>query len=702
VPIPKYTTASEGTPSPNGHCGLFARYGQPAIEAFNRHKGDPIFYDQDTDLARLPDPDHNLESGGAYSPKAPGEEIIPLDRWREVERGNRLAAVGNIVRHERFGLALVSGSPTGTGKSTADGAVIKAYPPDRRVLLAFTTHREIEQCVRMLGEQGIDVAPYPEASSITCQRYPEVQAVRAAGLNFQSILCPECPFRGECLYYADNNRAAAARVAATTYARLEVAMWSTTKGRSDILANESPLNMLRPKLVAAKGFSSVRDLADHACRYVSAEDRQRGYDVFFRQMGEISTDFQAIWEGLPSRGRGGYRLDLPEPAGKVPRDPDPYLWELIQTHGITPPGDTLRLVMKAAAGQLHSLAATYNSYRVKSGVHAGKERIHRALVGVCRTPLPRELNFWNNDATVNRRYLKGCTGRPLIDLTPMGMLARVHPVIQIPEDVTRQTSPLAAAAKVRGILHDLPRYLRVGILTHSTLANVIRETVGLPHATRIVKVDYFGSGSSRGDNSWMAECDLLIVLGTPRVAIHDIRDMLFRLSKIDAACLSEAEAGWTEVRHVITATYPDVGRVSATVPLRRYRQSEWHEAYCYLVRTELIHSLGRARPYNHDGIPCVCVTVEDLGEHTVISPHPFYPISTAQARVLRELYRTDAKGEWVRLRRTVPQIAAALGLAAPTVREELRDLREDGRVEKAGERLGWFPTLPPKVDLPLR
>jgi hypothetical protein len=44
-----YTTPPEGPPPPNGHCGIFGRYGQAAIDAFLRHRGDTTFYDQDSD-----------------------------------------------------------------------------------------------------------------------------------------------------------------------------------------------------------------------------------------------------------------------------------------------------------------------------------------------------------------------------------------------------------------------------------------------------------------------------------------------------------------------------------------------------------------------------------------------------------------------------------------------------------------------------
>jgi hypothetical protein len=94
VPTSNYhsTTQSESPPPPNGHCGIFGRYGQRAIDAFLRHRGDPISYDQDSDSEgrdqdNTPPPSAN---GNGVAPNGHSNGKVPKGSTRPARFPSRL------------------------------------------------------------------------------------------------------------------------------------------------------------------------------------------------------------------------------------------------------------------------------------------------------------------------------------------------------------------------------------------------------------------------------------------------------------------------------------------------------------------------------------------------------------------------------------------------------------------------------------
>jgi hypothetical protein len=247
-------------------------------------------------------------------------------------------------------------------------------------------------------------------------------------------------------------------------------------------------------------------------------------------------------------------------------------------------------------------------------------------------------------------------------------------------DVTKSREPAAVVPLLRGVLHDLP-YERVGLLTHRELAASLPKLLGEPY--RLAMVAHFGGGLSRGSNQWVRECDILIVLGTPRVGPDAIRLHLYRLGKARAAGRTREEAGWgLDYWSGVTKS----GR-RMTVRTPHYVDHDWHAAYRALVRSELVQAVGRGRGILPEGIPVLVVTTENLSPTEdarggpPITEHRFVPLTDAQARVLAVL--TSPRP------RPTREIASQAGVSDRRARELLAELVNSGRVRKVGERGGW-------------
>jgi hypothetical protein len=386
--------------------------------------------------------------------------------------------------------------------------------------------------------------------------------------------------------------------------------------------------------------------------------------AFYRQMEAIAKNLDRWLE----TARATRVLSLPEPAYLVPEDLDAHLWEVIGEKGNPPAGDALRLVIMAAAGGIDQLCVLVEPKTAGEG-------FQRSIVAQWRTRLPDHAAVWINDANATRQELEALIGRQVQDRTPEGWLERKWPVLQIPRDVTKRTSPRRAAEVLRGILYDLPDK-RVGVITHQRLVDPLPDQLGDEFSRRVAKIEYFHGGESRGSNDWVGRCDALVVLGTPRVPPEAVRSHLYRLGKLRATILDLEAAGWAADWW---SGVTESGR-RRTVKTLYYRDHDWHEAYCPLVVRELRQALGRARSILAEGMPVYLVTTEELGE--TLADAPFTPLTEVQTRVLNRM--RDAGG--VRVLCTAPVIARSLRLTRQRVRNVLAELFKSRRVRRAGKK----------------
>jgi hypothetical protein len=304
----------------------------------------------------------------------------------------------------------------------------------------------------------------------------------------------------------------------------------------------------------------------------------------------------------------------------------------------------------------------------------------------------------NCDATADLEALAELSGRPVHVIVPPGQLPLVHPVVQIcpTYDVTKGWDVFHAADFLRGIMHDLPQYKRVGLLTHKKFQDKIQAALGEHYASRITMQAYFGDGLSRGSNQWLDRCDALIILGTPRPGSPSIRQHLMRIGKVRAAFLKEDQADW----HLAEWTGTTESGDTRLVKTGRYRNEDWHRAYSYICKSQLKHAIGRGRGILPQGIPVYLVSTEDMsdrmrpptGRPIPIADVLFKPLDRAGLDVLRVLEGTSAKNAM----KTGQVCEALFRCTDPSSRNRtnyrLRWLERAGRVRRRKRRRGWYVT----------
>ena len=635
---------------PPGPRGPNGRPMKQAIDDFIRRRGEDAFRQWVKDqLVRPP--------------------VRSLTDWRQETCNNRVSSLG------QSGVNLDTG-PTGAGKSFADAAALKRLGTEGRSVILVPTHLNCRQVEKALWEQDIEPIVFPQLTGQTCLNFEEASAVIRRGLVLQKVVCPNCEYADRCEYLAGCKAAIAAQHCIATLKRGEIQMHKLTKGRDYVSIHENAADMLRPQVEATTGFLPVKQLAHQAgMRCTNKRDRS-----FCRRMAEIARDLHGRVRGVDK----SEEISRPQQAPYEPtKQLDEHLWSTMRELGIYPPGDALALVRMAAAGQLDLVFAMVDEREI-----SGKTQVRRSIVGRSKTELPRKTTVWINDATANRPDTEMLLGRPVTDKTPSGRIAHALPVLQIRDDVKQSTAPSVVAKILRGMLLDLP-HERVGVITHKRLCEPIRRHLGAEYGRRIAMMWHFRGGQSRGSNEWIASCDALIVLGTPRVPPSAIRSHLVRLGKLQAARMGTLEAGWS--RDYWSGMDESGNR--KTVPTLHYTDHDWHAAYCSLVVSELKQALGRARSIlKKEGIPAYLVTKEDLGEALVA--HQFVRLTDVQSKVLCAMY--NGKG---RPFRTAPTIATLLGISRPWAYKMLCQLREAGKVRMYGKR--WLASSPqrPKFSI---
>jgi hypothetical protein len=652
--------------------------------------------------------------------------VRPLGPYRErmiTRRGVSLSRPG----------VYYDASPTGAGKSYADIEALwgneeairnqhYATPEERekamknlpRSLTTVPTHANCAEVVQTMRARGLEAVAYPRLDDNSCAKHKEALAVINRGLSFSKVLCPECEYRRGCPYREQFVAAAEARHAVATHARAEVSLPDLVKSRQVLSLHETPLEVLRPSFVTDCGLEIVDMVARSAMYEAAREDRH-----FYRHLGRVAL----MLNGELKSALETTELELPG-AAREPEDAHKLLNDAC-CRLADPPAAAMKLALAAAGGSLSLLSVAVDvepappapaptaavpgagapqAGGAKEDGGVGKSptpgrpacgvKLVRRLVGVTQLGLPAEAVVWLGDATGSREELERVLGRPVVDMTPAGRLEPLQDVLQIvpKHDVTKRMEPATALPLLRAVLHDHPRYKRVGLLTHMNKAKELQKLLGEPYKSRLAHVSHFHSGLSRGSNVWIDSCDCLIVLGTPRVGDQAVRQRLIRLGMRHAASRTREEAGWEwDWWSAVTVS----GR-RLTVKTKHHTDHDWHAAYCYLVRSELVQAVGRGRGILPEGIPVIVVTTENLAPCADggdldgrggprVADALLAPLTDAQLQVLGCLYRNGR-----RVVRTSPEIAALLGMSTVRACALLGELRGAGRVRQVGERGGWY------------
>ena len=561
-----------------------------------------------------------------------------LDDWRQEAAARRAESVTTP------GQWSLDRSPTGAGKSFATNQALKLVSSSLTVL---PTHTLCREQVEALRAEGVDAVAYPELTADNCQQFETARRAQRLGLVAGAAVCPGCPFNrirnpkypgrrddgkpepetipGPC-HDADQYHGLmqSARDSTRRFATQERLRRSSTcaEGMQAIVVDEAPEAVLAPTLtVSVRQITPVETLA-HAIQnhwYSTATQDQKYFaGVLLNVVAAIHT----ACTGITTAGTHPVSMTW---GRKVPQNWQRLLFDSISQVGVSDKldSDALTLVTKAAAGELLTLNIVTDL--TKAG------RLMHFVVGNWKPQLPADAAVVMTDATGDVDDIMAVVGRSVVDCTPAGYLPLMHPVVQIPDDISRTTASSTVAGYVEAFLTANPDVDRLGIMGHSHHIHDLIDGGMLSESARarVVKWTHFGAGDDRGSNSWhqtpdgSPHCQQLLRLGSPRANPGDYRRWLVQHGRHDAAGKPDGDWGrrdWEAVTIAGTAiTVPGVG----------YRDPDWHRAYTAISRAAGRQCDGRGRSILPDGIPVTILSNEP-------GPYPIAPSLTTTPAAIRE------------------------------------------------------------------
>jgi len=646
--------------------------------------------------------------------------ILPMDEIQDEMRAKRLQSIGvpgvNLCR-----------SGTGTRKTTlAVEAAAVAAAGGERVLFILPTHQNCREVLEMFAQHEANAGVYPQRLGVDAAERKDMQAncwnpeadlAQSLGLSVASAVCPGCLFKDRCQasgYLHQLNVASELPVAIATHARGALtSLSSMASGRSFVVIDEDPVDVLRPTSKATVVYlpgavELLLQLLDDPRELnllgdAIGGDDQYSYLCHLLQVAEYIQTAVAAASGTSeiSLPMGGWVSG--EGNGGTPPGVQGRLLRNARERKLFAP--IWRILFAAANGSLRRLYVVLDSKPVgrgEGGLPIKETTV--SLQAVWSNAPPVNCTTWLQDGTADVEIVRTCLppGRVLVDQTPEAVPPSLHPVVQIPRDITRKTSDKVWASELRAVLANHPEAKSVGVIHHSshkTAAAVFKAADG-----RIGRTSHFGSGLDAASNCWTNEGhDLLIVMGTPRTGPDAVRGLLLQMGDIDSACV--LEPAWEKYRWT--------GYTSAGEPVaiegRRYADPRWQRAWRGICRAKLLQAVGRGRTTCENGLRVVVLTSEDAG--LPISDSACVPMNATEARVLKavvlltSINELCSQNDTLSLYKTgtpligkgchsVPvktgAIVADVGLARQNVLGYLKSLESRGLVIHLGKR-GWLP-----------
>lgn len=618
-------------------------------------------------------------------------------------------------------------SPTGAGKSFSDIAAVQAnLAAGGRSLIALPTHANCRELVAEFSNAGVNAIAFPQrvtsnsdGKAVNCWN-SLADYVEAVGLPMVKTVCGRCEHRIRCQRSGYMEQVRAAESADVNLATHAQAAWkglaSLCDGRSLLSIHENAVNILRPtKLCNERDIQTARGVLDRLLNDPKSldwfgdatredddgnvthdkqqEQRRDALLEFTNLMADVADE---LGEALVSAKRNA--KFQPKRTMLTPSGAEWLLFWAGQRERVKFDGPVWKVMLGIATGEVQSVAVI-----VGRSDADGEAVPSREVLAVWHNPPPyKTAAVWINDATASRERLESLLGVNVVDKTPDGRIELVQRAVQVPRDITRQTSAKTVAALLRGVLINHPNFRRVGVICHRTHAQTV-EAIGTEFRQRIAKVSYFGSGDERASNEWHHECDAVIVLGTPRIPTEAVAAFLIQCGDIGAAT---RQPGW-EPYHWRGITESGQPR---DVEGRGYRDDAWRAAHRETVRAALVQAIGRGRGILTDGIPVIVFTTEECGVKFADVGHEPRPLREDDARLLA-MFGVDHELSATRASAETPQensygesadpkladarfwsttdLAKALGKPERTVRDMLGRLEVRGLVERDGERGGW-------------
>lgn len=539
-------------------------------------------------------------------------------------------------------------SGTGSGKSYADAIEIPFY---KRSLTVVPRHEIAWEVLESDRKAGIDAAVYPELSTCEknckgekcwrfkygpaacvkgcCENYEEVNIALGMGFSASETVCLKCGFNKDCEYKRRLTAIESSRHLIATNSRLSLSFGSIASSADFVTIHESVFFTLRPAIEikgTPKTVTALEAIRDVARRMpdvdLFTDDEKRFFSWVLRGVVDA---FLEVFATPPANVQGGV-LDVGQEFAPVPAGGSYSLFSLLRAAGLPSDcGDVLKLCIYATIGALADCAVKVTEIKQKDGVQR-----FVSIVGIVNVTLPSDAVVLLNDASADLETIRSATGLDIADITPPAPVESQQRIVQVPVDVTQQTKPDRVLGLLRSLMLQHFDREKIGIITHRKHLNHIEKCLTETERARIAKVDYFRGLASRGSNDWM-QCDLLLIIGTPRVPQEVIETALIQSGHPEAISrvLKLDKPNWG----------PDywLGRRedgrAVTVRCLSYCDHHWQQAYRSIVAEELRQCVGRARAVCSDGVAdTVVVSTENLG----------YPLSDENPQKISGAFLDDA------------------------------------------------------------
>lgn len=625
-------------------------------------------------------------------------EIISLDAWREQMIASRLDSL------QHPGSIFLDGSTMGAGKSTADQAAMRRAGASVTFL---PTHDACEELAKILNRAGLTAAAYPQLNNQTCLRFDEAESVQKSGLNVGETLCSDCQLAKECSYQRLREQARTSPHSVATHARALTSAFHAAEGKPLVLIHEECVNLLRPTIRLTSEKSSpgvpyvkhlkeVIAIAKEALYLAEDWGDQSKVDFaskLFRASRELIDHLgdRQLLDQFDTSADLGLDLDtLPRVISipvkeqvERPERVDYLLHRAMRASDLHPPSAALRLAIGYCCGELANLCLVVDDpfLSAKPSQKGGKRRYIQSLVGVWRLELPKEGVVWLENAHANPTFLSDLLGRKVEDRTPSGRLDFKFPPIQYANhDVKKTTSANVVRGLIRGVLIHHPKARKVGVITMKCHLQAI-EALETTWRQRIARVEYFRSGKDRASNEWL-DCDLLLVLGTPRVPPSAVREGLVQVGDLEAA---STDGGWK--------SFLWEGKTSSgaliQVKAQGYSSPSWASVHRRMVQDTLTQAIGRGRGVTDGGVPVVVISNEPLGLQLSSSPLPL--LRDAPASVFEcALSALNPKVLYLgKSAVSTSELMSLSQLGESQLREHLRLLSLLGLLKRKGARGSW-------------
>ena len=578
------------------------------------------------------------------------------------------------------------------------------------VALIYPTHKNIQEELDRYEAADFNAAAFPVRTTVdtdlTSQNCwnDEANQVEAIGLPVVKTICNTCQHRISCKvvgYLGQTIEARGADVCLATHKRTAVTGFTElTQGRDYVSVHEDPLEILRPTLMLKpQGLDEVCQLIERLLtdptylNWYSDGQRRDGEGNVFHDPEQVVRR-ERIYEALVVLDRLLQNLSQTIEQATEPKPWQPpevmdspagfesFLWWAIRTSKLRFTESPWQFVLAAFNGRLEEVMVLVTEHHVK-GLPQGVTQTHKECVGVIHNNPPAGCVVWINDATADREFLENLIGTQIHDQTPEGMIPTLHQAQQYVRDITRKTSKKRLQAYVRGLLCKYRNKQRIGLITHSNHLSAIEQLEG-EFLSRIVKMTYFGSGDERSSNAWHTDCDLILVLGTPRVPPNTVMTLLTQVGQSEAACIIPK---W-DVIHWYGHT---TAGVEKKFEGRGYYDKTWMRAHQSLVRASLVQAVGRGRGILENGCDVIVLSSDECGLKVIDEPVPalghqlleFYEQVRNLTAINSKIYIIEKYAV------STGDVAKSLQMPERTTRLLLSQLEELGLVHRDGPRSGW-------------